>query len=93
MGKIQRGNGITFQVRPSTLRVSKPFGTKTLAYAQGTAQKIYPDNPVIEMGQAPVIPRHIRNTLPLLPSGPGGVHEFVIARSPEPDIQNLKFQI
>src|SRR5262245_55664581 len=42
-----------------------------------------------------LLPRHIRTALPLLPSGPGGVHEFVIARSPEPDIQisNLRFEI
>src|SRR5262245_30469355 len=42
-----------------------------------------------------LLPRHIRTALPLLPSGPGGVHEFVIARSPEPDIQisNSRFEI
>ena len=31
------------------------------------------------------LPRHIRTALPLLPSGPGGIHEFKIARRPEPD--------
>src|SRR5512145_757611 len=38
-----------------------------------------------------LLPRHIRTALPLLPSGPGGVHAFVIARSPEPDIQISNF--
>jgi hypothetical protein len=31
-----------------------------------------------------LLPRHIRTALPLLPSGPGGIHEFKIARRPEP---------
>src|SRR5262245_48989383 len=42
-----------------------------------------------------LLPRHIRTSLPLLPSGPGGVHAFVIARSPKPDIRisNFIFEI
>src|SRR5215510_4611796 len=42
-----------------------------------------------------LLPRHIRAALPLLPSGPGGVHALVIARSPEPDIaiSNFRFEI
>src|SRR5262249_11565560 len=41
-----------------------------------------------------LLPRHIRTSLPLLPSGPGGVHAFVIARSPKPDIRisNFRFE-
>src|SRR5215510_7843635 len=38
-----------------------------------------------------LLPRHIRTSLPLLPSGPGGVRAFVIARSPKPDIRISNF--
>ena len=38
-------------------------------------------------------PRHIRKTLPLLPSGPGGVHVFKIARRPEPDMLTSRSEI
>src|SRR5262245_14609097 len=97
MGQVQRGGRITFSSRSthSTARLNKQFYNRPLACARGTVPALNSAKQIPKMGQAPVIPRHIRTTLPLLPSGPGGIHMFGIARSPEPEIQisNSRFEI
>ena len=80
-------------MRVGVPRASAAVAGRTAADARGADIESGRNTPP-KWDRLRLLPRHIRTALPLLPSGPGGVHALVIARSPEPDIQisNFRFE-